>query len=106
MLVVFFNFSHFFKSVRDLGGGSLLKMYKDSLSHTLQDVYPENEWLPWKFRVTPSSYWDDIANQKEFMTWAEKQLNIRELSDWYKVSATVTMATYSSVENKGLCFFE
>jgi hypothetical protein len=52
-------------------------------------VFSEQEWLPWKFTVSPNGYWDDLKNHRKFLDWAEKQLNIKEKSDWYKISKTV-----------------
>ena len=52
-------------------------------------AYPEYEWLPWKFVRCPNSYWDDEKNQRKFMEWAGKELGIKEMSDWYKISNQV-----------------
>ena len=55
----------------------------------LTEVYPEYEWLPWKFDRCVTNYWTDIKNVRKFMDWAGKQLNVKEMSDWYNVSFTV-----------------
>jgi hypothetical protein len=81
----FLNIKDFF----DLGGNSLLKKYNGSTSLLLSAIYPEYEWLPWKFDRCPVSFWDDVNNQRKFVDWAEKQLNIQEMSDWYKITAKV-----------------
>jgi hypothetical protein len=52
-------------------------------------VYPEYEWLPWKFKICPKNYWEDVNNQRRFMEWSARQLNIKEMSDWYNVSLKV-----------------
>jgi hypothetical protein len=62
---------------------------KENLAQLLHQIYPEYEWLPWRFEKVPNGYWDDINNQKKYLTWVEKELNINKLSDWYKVSAKV-----------------
>ena len=62
-------------------GGSLYKL--------LKHVYFEYEWLPWKFEACPRNYWDKVENQRKFMDWAGKELKIKEMSDWYKISSTV-----------------
>ena len=49
-------------------------------------MYPEYEWLPWKFDAAPRHYWESLENQRKFMDWAGKELGIKEMSDWYKVS--------------------
>jgi hypothetical protein len=52
-------------------------------------IYPKHDWLPWKLAACPPSYWNDIYNQKKFMAWATKQLNIERTSDWYRISSKV-----------------
>jgi hypothetical protein len=78
------------KDITSVGGGSLLKnMYNNSPPRMLINVYSDYDWLPWKFATLPRHYWNDIKNQMKFMDWAEKQLNIKEKSDWYKVTLKV-----------------
>jgi hypothetical protein len=60
--------------------------YEGSPSQLLSGVYSEYEWLPWKFERCPRNFWEDVNNQRRFMEWAGKQLNIKEMSDWYKVT--------------------
>jgi hypothetical protein len=52
-------------------------------------MYPEYDWLPWKFDNCPRNYWASLQNQRKFMDWAASQLNIKEMSDWYKISVQV-----------------
>ena len=49
-------------------------------------VYPQYDWLPWKFTKSPGKIWEDDKNKRKFLEWAGKELGIKELSDWYKVS--------------------
>ncbi len=55
----------------------------------LSTIYPEHKWLPWKFAAAQPGFWGDKNNQKLFLDWVEKELNIQEKSDWYKVSQKV-----------------
>jgi hypothetical protein len=54
-------------------------------------MYPDRDWLPWKFDDRPLNFWDDVKKQRKFMDWAAVQLNIKEMSDWYKVTQKVTL---------------
>jgi hypothetical protein len=73
----------------DIGGGSLLQeQYKNSPALLISSLFPEYEWLPWKFTV-PRNYWNDVNNQRKFVDWAGKQLKINEMSDWYKITTKV-----------------
>jgi hypothetical protein len=52
-------------------------------------VHPDFNWLPWKFGRIPTNYWSTLENQRQFLDSVAKQLGIKEMSDWYKVSAEV-----------------
>ena len=78
----------FLKAIADLGGSTLLE-YGNSLSKLLSEIYPEYKWLPWKFDAIQRNFWRDLNNQRKFMEWAGKELEIKEMSDWYKVSLQV-----------------
>jgi hypothetical protein len=73
----------------DIGGGSLLSKYNSSPSLLISVLYPDYEWLPWKFGTTSMNYWDDVNNQIKFIKWAGKELKIKEMSDWYNVTLKV-----------------
>ena len=73
------------------GGSGLLDKYDYSIPALLSKIFPEIDWKPYSFRKTTNSHWRDINNQQDFMRYAEKALNIKELSDWYNVSAQVKM---------------
>ncbi len=64
-------------------------MYNGSLYYLLCMVYPEYEWLPWKFHFVPKEFWTDMKNQRNFLDWAGKQLNYINKEDWYKITVSV-----------------
>ena len=70
----------------NIGGNFLRTRYNGLVFEYLKTMYPEYDWLPWKFEVCPRHYWDNFNNQKKFMEWAEKELKINETSDWYNIS--------------------
>jgi hypothetical protein len=83
---------NFFEELNDIGGSVLLKYkYAGSLPDLLSSVYPEHEWLPWKFPRLPDNFWEDAKNERKFMDWAAKQLNIKEMGDWYNVTFKVNI---------------
>jgi hypothetical protein len=76
----------------EIGGASLLNSkYKASPSLLLSTVYPDYDWLPWKFAKSAQNYWNDMKNQRKFLDWAAKQLKIKEMSDWLKVTTHVLL---------------
>jgi hypothetical protein len=77
------------KDLLDIGGYPILKEYNNSLFSLLSSVYPQYNLLPWKFEKRPQNFWEDTKIQRNFIEWAGKQFNIKEMSDWYKVSVKV-----------------
>ena len=69
-----------------LGGVTLLRLYSDSPAQLLAAVFPEYNWLPWKFEKAPRNVWQSEINIKKVVEWAGKQLGIKDMDDWYKVS--------------------
>ena len=57
----------------------------DSLYSALKSIYPNYEWIPWKFHQTPKNYWLNIENQRKYFHWLSNQLNIKSNEDWYNI---------------------
>jgi hypothetical protein len=73
----------------DLGGAALLQSIHNSPSLLLSAVYPDYDWLPWKFETTPRNFWESVKNKRKYLDWLGKQLGIKEFADWYKITAKV-----------------
>lgn len=54
----------------------------------LQTVYPEHNWVIWSFRIISKSQLTDKANRIDFIAWLGKELKIRSLDEWYRISWT------------------
>ena len=52
----------------------------------MQKVYPEHNWMLWKFKGVPKGFWDSKDNQKNFMDWLYIQLGFKSMQDWYALS--------------------
>jgi hypothetical protein len=72
-----------------LGGGGLLKIYEGSLPLILTSVYPNYDWLMWRFERCPKDFWEKVENQRKFVNWAADQLKITNQSDWYSITEKV-----------------
>jgi hypothetical protein len=73
-----------------MGGLDLLKYkYRGSIYDLLSKVYPNYDWLPWKFADRLHNFWDIEKNQTKFMEWATQKLNINKMSDWYQITQNV-----------------
>ena len=73
------------KEIKNNGGSGLLNRYNDSLQYALESIYPNYEWIPWKFNQTPKNYWLNIENQRKYFNWLSNQLNIKSNEDWYNI---------------------
>ena len=49
-------------------------------------VYPEHDWIIWKFVYVPKKFWENIENQRKYFDWLAKELNVKQPDDWYKVT--------------------
>ena len=72
------------------GGGSFLSYYNCSPSSALQNIYPEHDWMLWRFNPVKRGYWDELMKDnkeiKRIINWLSEQLFIKCLDDWYRVS--------------------
>src|SRR4051812_46944886 len=68
------------------GGGKILSRYRNYLK-SLQTIYPEHNWMLWRFKRVPIGYWTQLlSNQQEttkLINWLGVQLCIKCLDDWY-----------------------
>jgi hypothetical protein len=48
-------------------------------------VYPEHEWIPWKFDKVPANYWRDEANRNRYWEWLAKAVNVTAPEQWYEI---------------------
>ena len=69
----------------ELGGLVLLQQNENSLFKVLSRVFPEYNWIQWKFE-SEHEYWNKVENQREFMENAATELKIKEFNDWYKIT--------------------
>ncbi len=56
-------------------------------------MFPDHVWLPWLFNQVPKNFWGDMKNQRNFMDWLGKRLNVKKLDDWYKITGKVIIVS-------------
>lgn len=66
----------------------LQNYYNGNLYEALQVVYPEQNWIPWKFPRISVGFLDNEKHCRELIKWLESELKIKVLDDWYRVSVT------------------
>jgi hypothetical protein len=84
------------KDLSALGGQHLLSLYSNSLQSLFAAVYPEHEWLPWRFAGLQKDYWEKTIHQRNFLDRAGKQLKVKVQNDWYNVTDKVCV-THNSI---------
>ena len=65
---------------------TLINYYGGSQFNLITSIFPNHEWLLWRFANSPDGFWDDIKNQRKFMEYVGKQLKIKDFSDFYQVN--------------------
>ncbi len=58
-----------------------------SIEQIASEANPGFKYLSWRFNITPKNYWNHIANRLHFMKWLEKELNVQNIEDWYKINS-------------------
>lgn len=75
------------KIIADCGAYGAIKKYKESIFFMLKTLYPEYNWLPWKFVQVPTSFkWKKQENIKEYCDWLYKTLGFTSNDDWYNLT--------------------
>ena len=59
--------------------------YDNSLFKCLKSVYPDYDWLPWKFRNKYDFFEENEENAKVFLDWVQKNQRMKDLSGWYQM---------------------
>ena len=60
----------------------------------MKGVFPDTEWLPWKFDMTPQGYWRDKANHIEYANWLGNTLGYQTMDDWYQINTRIIHDNY------------
>lgn len=90
---------------REKGTGAyILSFYNGSLISALQvgfviqelidmqTAFPEEKWLPHKFRYPPKNIWKNPETCRQIMEHASLALGIREMEDWYSITRSQVVA--------------
>eukprot|EP01118_Nematostelium_gracile_P004886 TRINITY_DN15820_c0_g1_i1.p1 TRINITY_DN15820_c0_g1~~TRINITY_DN15820_c0_g1_i1.p1 ORF type:complete len:269 (+),score=66.23 TRINITY_DN15820_c0_g1_i1:109-807(+) len=74
------------KEIRENGGKLVLEKYDDILFRLLSNVYPNHDWIIWKFDRIPIQVWRSKKDFSSAIHYIEKELRLTALDDWYRVS--------------------
>lgn len=65
---------------------ALLHFRGMSLYQLLKEVYPDHDWLPWRFSVrnsVPRGYWLERAMHRKFFDWLFRDMGFTDMSHWF-----------------------
>ena len=68
------------------GAGLLVSQFASSLPRALVSIYPEYQWLMWRFEKVPNGYWNETRNVSSYLQWFADKLNISTLEEWKLIS--------------------
>ena len=70
------------------GGRTLLNHHKGSLYSILLTVYPEFDWLPWKFHQLPKFSWKNPELLEKALRFVADKLHLQTVEEWHRVTST------------------
>jgi hypothetical protein len=73
-------------TVKEQGASFITTHYNSSLYEALKKLFPEHDWKDEKFAKLPQSYWKNENNQRKILEKIGRELGVRKLDDWYKIS--------------------
>ena len=88
-----------YKDFVNNNGKSLLAIYNHSHIKLITSLFPDYNWLPWKFKNIPNGYWKDLNNQRKFLEQVAIEVGIKNLDDWYNVSLQVCTSIFIFYNN-------
>ncbi len=49
-------------------------------------LFPDHDWVPWRFRNVPHGYWSKPENRQRYVRWLGKQLGYTKPEHWYRIA--------------------
>lgn len=74
--------------LKRFGGGYLVGRVHTSLPDLLREVYPDHEWIDWKFANQAAGLWAHKENRIKFLDWFAKKHSFLGPEAWYNVTPT------------------
>jgi hypothetical protein len=65
----------------------LIRNNDDSIAETVQAVFPEHSWEPWKFQPVPKSCFATVQGRRRFLENISKEIGVQKMDDWHGVSS-------------------
>lgn len=59
-------------------------------------MFPDYEFLEWKFKNVQLGFWKDYKNRKQYICWLSKYLGYKSSEDWYQITYQLIVDNYGS----------
>jgi hypothetical protein len=66
-------------------GSQLSKKYQGSIIQATKKIYPNTNWLPWRFQDLPEDFWKNSENRMEYSEWIIHRMDIINEDDWLNI---------------------
>ena len=63
-----------------------IKKYFISQNNIIKCIFPEYEFLEWKFKHTTKGFWNNKYNKIFYLKWLENELGWSKPEDWYAIN--------------------
>jgi hypothetical protein len=67
------------------GIGLITHYYSNSLVNALKALYPEHNWLEWRFPKVSRSYWTEESRRTAYLMWLKEYMGYTRPEDWYQL---------------------
>jgi hypothetical protein len=88
------------------GRSLLFSHYKGSVNNFVRAMMPEHNWLEWRFVKVSKKFWLSKEHQRQFLSWAARELKLASVDDWRFVSMFQMRAVGGSSTNSSRRFVQ
>jgi len=69
------------------GRGLLATYYHDSPQEAVAELFPEMEFVPWRFTSVKQRYWQCAENRRAYLRWLGQKLTLNGQQAWRRLTA-------------------
>ncbi len=85
-----------FNIINENYGSGLIKYYQGSSVLFLKSVFPQENWLEWKFVQTSQGFWNEKIHHQLYAIWLGEILGYRTMEDWYNLTVDIITKNYGA----------
>ncbi|MEX0652972.1 MAG: hypothetical protein WD534_18620 [Phycisphaeraceae bacterium] len=79
---------------REHGGAAMLRVIPGGSPHdAVRELFPDRDWLEWRFVRVSNGYWQEPGHRKRYLAWLGRELGYQRKDDWYQLTRADLRAT-------------